>query len=309
MNFTYTYKDQTGARREAVLSADSRAQVFAILKAKGITPLSVREGGKIESAASKSMPGWIRGAMAGVLIVAASGVAWMMLKGAPPSAPAKQPEGKSMRGDSTVGKTAPVVTNAVEAPMAAKTEQLPPAASNRVEAAQEDPPVQTNEVQTAVTRPKRPKPAFKTGMEQVMSWIFTTELGSAPPPLPNLSKKEMQNIVAILLSKNEVTEEDSERTAMAKNVVEQAKKELKQYLKDGGDPQSFLTFYHNELKKASDEWKDAQKLVLQSLKEDGAEAGLAFAEEVNKKLAEKGIKRVKIPPKYLKALNAEENGK
>lgn len=173
------------------------------------------------------------------------------------------------------------------------------------------PNVPQTDITTNVTKVNlvRPKPTFKTGMEQVMSWIFTTELGSAPPPLPSLSKKEMQNIVAILLSKNEVTEEDSERTAMAKNVVEQAKKELKQYLKDGGDPQSFLTFYHNELKKASDEWKDAQKLVLQSLKEDGAEAGLAFAEEVNKKLAEKGIKRVKIPPKYLKALNAEENGK
>ena len=95
MNFTYTYKDQTGARREAVLGADSRAQAFAILKAKGITPLSVREGGKVESAAPKSISGWIRGAVAGVLIVVAAGVAWMMLKNAPPSAPAKQPEGKS----------------------------------------------------------------------------------------------------------------------------------------------------------------------------------------------------------------------
>lgn len=301
MNFTYTYKDQTGARREAVLSADSRAEVFAILKAKGITPLSVREGGKVESAAPKTMPGWVRGAVAGVLIVVAASVGWMVLKNSTSGAPATQSEGKSVPKRKSTKEASPVVRNAAEVSVAAKTELGSPTASNADATIQDEPPAQTNEAQTAVATSKGPRPTFKTGVEQVMSWIFTTELGSAPPPLPNLSRKDMQNIVAILLSKNEVSEEDSEKVAMAKDVVEQAKKELKQYLKDGGDPQSFLSFYHGELKKAHAEWQDAQKLVMQTIKEDGAEVGVALAKELDKRLAEKGIKPVKIPPKYRKA--------
>ena len=310
MNFTYTYKDQTGARREAVLDAESRAQVFAILKAKGVTPLSVREGGKVVESTPRAGAGWVRGASAGALVIVAAVAAWMLLKDSAPPAPGKETEAKVVSKSTPTKKAVPVASHAVKASVSAEAAQPPPSSvANRTEAAGEETPVPTNVAQTAAASPERPKPAFKTGVEQVMGWIFTTELGSVPPPLPNLSKKEMQNIVSIILSKNEVTEQDSERTALAKNVVEQAKKELMQYLKNGGDPQSFLAFYHNELKKASDEWRDAQKLVLQSRKEEGAEAGLAFADEVNKRLSEKGIRQVKIPPKYLKAQNGEESGK
>ena len=310
MNFTYTYKDRTGARRDAVLDAESRAHVFAILKAKGITPLSVREGGKVVEAAPMTVTGWVRGVVAGVLVIVAAAAMWMLMKGSASPAPGEERDGKGVSGNAIEKMAVPAVTNAAKVTVSEKVEQPPfPSEPTRIEAAKEEPPVMTNIVKTAVVTPERPSPTFKTGVEQVMGWIFTTELGSVPPPLPNLSKKDLQNIVAIILSKNEVTEQDSEKTALAKNIVEQAKKELMQYLKNGGDPQSFLAFYHNELKKASDEWKDAQKLVLQSLKEEGEEAGLAFAEEVNKRLAVKGIKRVKIPPKYLKTLNAEESGR
>lgn len=309
MNYSYTYKDQTGARREAMVSADSRTQVFAILKAKGITPLSVRAEEKGGLAHSKPVASWVRGVVAGVIVIASVGIIWILLKATAPQVSAEKTETRSVLRKSPAKTTTSEVTNTVGDLVDTKTTQPAKAPLNRVEDVQSEVPAATNDVEATAEALNRSKPTFKTDMEQVMSWIFTTELGSAPPPLPNLSKKDMQSIVAILLSKNEVAEEDSEKTALAKNVVEQAKKELKQYLKDGGDPQSFLTFYHNELKKASDEWKDAQKIVLQSLKEDGVEAGVAFAEEVNKKLTEKGIKRVVIPPKYLKALNAEENGK
>ncbi len=47
MCFTYTFRDNAGARREATLEAASREAAFAVLKADGILPLSIREGGKV----------------------------------------------------------------------------------------------------------------------------------------------------------------------------------------------------------------------------------------------------------------------
>lgn len=312
MNFTYTYKDRTGARCEAVLSAESRAEAFAMLKAKGVTPLSVREGGSIGGDASRGTAvRWGRGAVAGAVLVVAAGIAAWLILGRGDAVPDSNPVtvNRTSQPAETVPKRPSEVVQRNEPSADEQPAPATPAAPAVAETVPQEPAVETNAVEAQVVPQVRPKPTFKTGVEQVMGWIFTTDLGSAPPPLPNLSKKELDNIVMIILSKNEISTEDSEKSAQAKEAVTLAKKELKQYLENGGNPQSFLSYYHNELKKANDEWKDAQRLVLQSLKEDGADAGIAFAEEVNKKLAERGIKPVRIPPKYHKVQNVNEDRK
>ena len=46
MTFTVTYRDQTGAKREEAIEAASRAACVAACRARGISPIAIREGGR-----------------------------------------------------------------------------------------------------------------------------------------------------------------------------------------------------------------------------------------------------------------------
>ena len=45
MTFTVTYRDKTGAKRETAIEAASRVECVAECRKRGISPLSIREGG------------------------------------------------------------------------------------------------------------------------------------------------------------------------------------------------------------------------------------------------------------------------
>lgn len=140
---------------------------------------------------------------------------------------------------------------------------------------------------------------FRTGLEQVMGWIFTTEVGDMPPPLPNISNFDYVHIEDILNITNTVRETDSEKAADAKRTVDFAKEELRKYLEKGGDPQEFLAYYHAELQAAYKERSLVRSQAMQILKEE-PDLALDFLERANKQLEEKGIKPAVIPARVLK---------
>lgn len=123
MNFTVTYRNASGARTTEVVEAASRAAVFAQMKARGITPLSVAEGGK---SASSSRPNAqshrrrviLRGVVVGIVVVMAAIAAWYFLRPAEKPAPlpsvpkVQKPKVEKPR---PAPKPKPVATNIVEA--------------------------------------------------------------------------------------------------------------------------------------------------------------------------------------------------
>lgn len=140
---------------------------------------------------------------------------------------------------------------------------------------------------------------FRTGLEQVMGWIFTTEVGEMPPPLPNISNFDYVHIEDILNITNAVYETDSEKAADAKRTVDFAKQELRKYLEKGGDPQEFLAYYHSELQAAYKERSLVRSQAMQILKEE-PDLALDFLERANQQLEEKGIKPAVIPERVLR---------
>ena len=136
---------------------------------------------------------------------------------------------------------------------------------------------------------------FKTGTEQVMSWIFTTKLGNLPPPLPQTSLFDIAHLAEILIADNPILETDNEKQREAKEIVMEAKKELREYIKQGGDIDQFLEYYRGQLVQAHSEWQESQKSVMKVIREDPDIAG-EYIREVNERLAKKGIKPVMIPP-------------
>lgn len=146
---------------------------------------------------------------------------------------------------------------------------------------------------------------FRTGTEQVLSWIFNARLGDVPPVLPTLPLMDEAHLAEILAAPNPALEGDSEKVKEAKEMVELAKKELIDYLDKGGNVEDFLEYYRGQLIQANNEWKASQQSVIQIIREE-PEIAEEYIKEVNARLAEKGIKPVAIPPPLKKRLGIED---
>lgn len=243
--------------------------------------------------APKKSPGVMRGAIAGAAVVVIAAVCFFIFSGEEEK-PAPKVEKKKPR---VVEEAKPAPAPLVKPKVEKKPEPKKPKSMSwrdrsltpeQREAAYEKhleemplPKASTNRL-------------FRSSLEQVMGWVFTTELGDQPPPLPRIPDFDYVHLQEILELKNDVNKTDSERSADTKRIVDFAKKELKEYVEKGGDPQEFLAYYHDELKSAYMERQMAQKEVMNILQTE-PELADDYIKKVNEALTKKGIKGVVIP--------------
>lgn len=145
---------------------------------------------------------------------------------------------------------------------------------------------------------------YGTALEQTMDWIFTCEVGNPPPLLPPMSLFDQMHLAEILVSDNPVLDTNDEREFESKEMMKVAKDEFIKFLKDGGNPDEFLTYYHGQLVAAHEEWKLAREAIYNAVRTE-PEIALEFARQVNERLAEKGIRQVVVPQKMLEAFGVE----
>ena len=135
----------------------------------------------------------------------------------------------------------------------------------------------------------------RNAVEQTMVEFFTCEVGDLPPLMPDeLPAEEMARLGEILSSPNPVTEEDSEEVRVGKETLELAKAELKKYLADGGDVQSFFAYYHGVLERAFEKRRLATEEVYRMIDEDPVMAK-ELKKRINRQLREEGIAPLPIP--------------
>ena len=146
--------------------------------------------------------------------------------------------------------------------------------------------------------PKVAYQPFKTCTEQVMDWIFNCNVGDDPPPfVPPMDQSEMENISDILDRANELLDEDTPETAERKRIVDAAKKELKEYMAQGGSPSAFLHYYHQQLVTAYEMRLEASRIVREFARDATQEDARKFLERTNAELAKKGIAPVQLSDK------------
>ena len=146
---------------------------------------------------------------------------------------------------------------------------------------------------------------FRTGIEWQMARLFTTPLGRRPVPLPPaIHVKDEAHMMEILSTANPALEGDSEQVKIMKKAVEAAKEELKNYIKEGGDYDGFMQYYHSKLMDAFTLRQEYVKQVLQVSKEDPS-ISKDFFDEANAKLAEKGIEPIKFTNWKMKKLGLD----
>ena len=244
-----------------------------------------------------------------IVIVALGIVTWCLWPRAEkPAAPKAKPQAKPMKVEKPVRK--PPKVDPKPEPVVTNVPPAKPVNTNTLALKKMTPEERmVHLVKKIEERPPDLTPVsnkvFRTALEITLAGIFTCPLGKPPPPLPRITLSEEIHLDKILDSPNFVTETDSEKAALAKQAVEIAKKELKEYVKKGGDPQDFLTYYHGQLRQAQMEVNESRKQVMTALKED-PELGKAMLQEVNKRLAEKGIMQLVLPQKLKERYGIDE---
>ena len=143
-------------------------------------------------------------------------------------------------------------------------------------------------------RVRQPLP-YNNATEQLLLQTFGREVGLSPFPLLKLPKKDMDNLVGILMSDNPISDKDSELIAISKEIITEAKAEMRKYIKDGGNPTEFFEYYHGLLRRAYDKRQIAKKEILRIAREEkDLELARLLQKEVNDKLIEEGIKPLKL---------------
>ena len=148
--------------------------------------------------------------------------------------------------------------------------------------------VYTNYSKTA--RQYRP---YRNATEQLLHQIFSCKVGDCPTPLLSLPDADKENLLGILIDKPDFKEDDSRQMIRDKKLIDRAKKELREYVKNGGRPQNFFSYYHKQLTKAYETRQMAISAVNEVVTE-GKDPGLAkaFRDELNKRLKAEGIQPI-----------------
>lgn len=321
MTFTVIYRNEAGAQEREVFDVPSRAELFTILKTRGITPVAVREGvAAVPSGNRGGISGRIKGVLAGTLVAVLAGIAgWFVLAPAP-----RPPEPKAEKPKTARPARPPVVRRPrIPKPAEPAVQPAPPREPDVLDATRAKLAAVRARMKTAspysldqlrrkerdleeLLRDKKMQfhatnkvdnshQPFKTCTEQVLDWVFNTNIGDNPPPfVPPMDAAEMANIGEILDRANEVLEDDSPEVADRKLMVEKAKQELKAYLAQGGSPGEFLNYYYNELQKYYEMRLEASDAVRKFVKETDPETARKFLEKTNAELARKGIQPVML---------------
>lgn len=300
-NYTYIARDAAGATKRGVVQAPDRNAVLAALKAKGMIPVSITEGGRDPQS---NILGWkskIPLLVAVVLLVIVTVVA-LKLRPKTKTVDVKPPE--RPRADQIAKKTAPVTPIAAVKQMPEKQHTLPEENVRQEELGLDVPasavlptavpPIAAlpQTAESPATNP--PARVFKTGTEQIISWIANSRLGNPPPPLPLLPPGD--DIAAILNSDIILYDDDSEDIENVKVNVAYMKQLLKEYLAQGGKAQDFLSYYHTELWKAHTEWRESQQQLMELYKAGDTQGAREYAEQQSRVLQDKGIKPLVVPP-------------
>ena len=320
MTFTITYRGKDGALREEAVEAADRAACVAECRKRGISPTKIAEGGKgrdkrgpSRSAArvdarppsTRRLTGKAAILAAIVLAAIAGGVWWWMgheKNALPAGKPAKHKveKPKPEKPKAARPQKTEVVTNTP-----ASESALEPEASPKPFNPNEPPPGLLPNEPWRSGRKKLHKVQYvarntntvhRNSTEQALLDIFTCNVGDPPLPLTDLPQSDLTNMWNILTSPNPITAKDAEEVKISKETLEIAKKEMLKFIKEGGKPEEFLSYYHGVLDKAYKKRRLATEEIYKVLEEQNdPEIARAMLKRVNADLRKEGIRPLPIP--------------
>ena len=305
--WTVYYRDKNGSKASVVIEAEDRSGVFAELKKRGISAISVTEGAsnkKPRKVAKNSASSKGRGLIAAAIVVLVAGVAaWFMW-----------PEEKKVVEEKKVEVKKQIKAEPKKIVKRVHDEELKKPEKKTVEKRNKHEEYMSRQRAAMAKKLGRKKEhaivtnnlcsagksVYKNATEQIMLQVFGTELGDMPEPLPVIPQRDKKRLVEILMNKAPVTEKDSEEVALDKEILAEAKSALAQFIKEGGEVDEFFSYYHRQLESAYRRRVDARRLVVETARSGEVELAKEALLKYNEKLQADGIKPITLPEAVFK---------
>lgn len=310
MKFMVSYRGKDGKPATACIEAENRNRLLCILESRGISATRIESGANKQTRASRafSMRVAVWCSVAICLCLAIIGIVLALNK--------KQLSTTKRTTSSQRIKDVAPVRKTNDSRLVSQTEEAIATHVTTNKDNKEERQLTPEEIE-AEERRKDPlydrhhivakMPLVKEPIEQLMLTVFTTELGDMPPMLPAIpafDEAQFEKLAALHDTQKE--EGDNEEVLISKDIVNAVKKELANYLKEGGTTSSFLSYYVNELDKAFHEREMCKSLQMKSMKTDDPEVAREVYLKFNERLSAKGIKPLTLTKRQKEYLGIEE---
>ena len=302
-NFNYTARDRAGATKRGSLKAVDRNAALHELAAQGMVALLVTESSGVEKKSWVFSP---RMLFIGGLLLVVCFAFWQLCfnKTVPQteqqitvkSKSDKKPSNVKVGTKKNIGIVQPKAEGAIDIEKKGDSitvKSMPPVSTNPLAPILDE----KNAPVADLLATNKPQRYFSSGTEQIISGFANTKPGNPPPPLLNLPMGE--NVMEILKRDIVVYNEDNDHAVEIKENTARMKQALRDYIKEGGTPETFLAYYHNELAKDYNEWKSAQQHIVRLLQDGDMIGADSYAIEQNTKFKDRGIKSVVLPANLL----------
>ena len=135
---------------------------------------------------------------------------------------------------------------------------------------------------------------FKNPCNQAIALLLGGGGGGSMPPLP-IGPMLDDAFEAALEEPIEISEEDSPEVRTLKEVVREAREEMRRLVEEGMSQSEVLMEHEAEMRKQETTRRDALAKIAEIEEEEGFEAAREYAEAVNGVLAKMGVEEVPVP--------------
>ena len=319
MIFSVKYRKEDGTLDTLEVEAESRAAVFPLLEKRGIKAICVgdgpvRQGGwnrpkngaasESQSTKSGGKPLVLRGAVAGLFVVALSIVGYYYFISAKPVAQPEGPKPSKPKSESTetVKPSVPKKPTAQPSkPQVTNEVAKKPAADERLDL------TSTTNSQGEVMERWRtadgktharlipPPPVFDNPIDQALSIVLSVPPGQTLPPMPSLGPKADDQFADALKKPIEIKDTDSEAVKRAKLIVQAGREQLLDAISRGQTVNEVLSEHcamiNDNAKLRTEVGREYRKLI----EEGDAESAEQYREKANEILERAGAALV---PEY-----------
>lgn len=292
MNWLVTFRNKCGNQEQMSLEAESREAVFKELAQRGISAI------RIEQANSKSLPrgsgkpsGIVKGAIAGLVVVAVAVGAWHFVT--------RDPVQGNRGADNKPKKAAKIRQATPPAPSVVQTQaeetvaktvkatNVPEKVVHCVTNRQGKVIVISDEEWANFERAQRDT-TLRTRTEKRLRLLASVPPGMPVPPMPGSSREIDDDIVETLKNEIEIFPGDTEREIEHKKFVMEFKEYIKGEMARGKKPSEAYNDYIARMNSVADLTTTGAKMARELRAEGDEEGAQKFLETVNAKLDSMG---------------------
>lgn len=254
----------------------------------------------------KKKPSALRGAVAGLIVVALGAACFVMFSGGD-----AKPAAKAEKKPAAIKEVKPAA-----APKAAE-EPVKKAEEKAVQTKAPDTNIvwiskmryvkkMSNgaSVMVFVDDPDAPKPVpiFENGLNNFLT-NFTTPGDDIPETPMEVSNDD---VMQALMEKIEIKEDDSDTVKFQKEAVMVLREELRKYIKEGNTVADFIRDIQRRQRMEAEHVREARGMIMESLSKDDPAQARELYNAINKHMNEKGLPKVRLARKFLKMMEVAE---